>query len=65
MASTAREMVEGYEEIVNKIDAFNAETLFVTPDLSQCLQLIKEIREDCVEKYNDGADDLGWNVSID
>lgn len=65
MASTNREMVEGYELLVQKIDAFTVEHTFVEPDLKACLRLLADIREDCVQNYNDGADDLGWNVSID
>jgi hypothetical protein len=65
MSSTARDMVEGYEDIARKIQAFlwkgkpfKSEKIERTKE--ELEELLEDIRTDCWSNYDSGAYDLGW-----
>lgn len=65
MSSTARDMVEGHEEVARSIQAFMWEG---KPHKSQKIErtveeyeaFLEGIREESWQRYNSGAYDLGW-----
>ena len=55
-------MVEGYLELARSIDNVLSKEDHSVESLKSALL---SLRSDCKDKYQEGADDLGWNVDAD
>lgn len=65
MSSTARDMVEGHQEIAMSIQEFMWEgkphkSKKIERTLEEYEAFLEDIRTGCWEKYDSGAYDLGW-----
>lgn len=62
MASVNRDMVEGYLDLSRRIDNELQNKNHTVDSLKIFLH---QLKVQCKENYQEGADDLGWNEDVD
>lgn len=63
-----KDMVNGYEDMARRIEEFLWEgkpnkSKKITRTQEEFEQFLEEMRSDCWDNYNDGAEELGWKKS--